>query len=190
MGVAEATFNSEEYKAPVRALLENNGYKKKMGVTGKIIIGVSVLAVLLIVFAIFAFVVPTLNKKAVTKDDFATIAENSGYVTIEDIELGNIEKETEEAIFAYDEEDDYQIEFYVFSDTDFAKRLFEVNSNNFMNESNKSSSGTHSPNYESCCVKTDGSYRYVARIENTLLYIDVYKKHTDEVKEFVKKLGY
>ena len=45
-------------------------------------------------------------------------------------------------------------------------------------------------NFESYTLKTNGYYKYVARIDNTLIYANVKEKYENNAKEFIKKLGY
>ena len=191
VGVINNTFYSEEYKKPVRALLKESGCKKKMGATGKLMIGATIFAVLVIAIAIFAFVIPTLQKEALSPEKFATAAEDFGYTVITDADKEQLPDEFTDGIIALDKEDDYQIDFFVLKDSDYATRYFDLMAREFESlRGNGSKSTTNAPNYQKCTVKTGGSYMCVVRIDNTLLCIDAPKKCADEIKEFIKKIGY
>ncbi len=47
IGIVSFTFNSEEYKKPVKELMKNSGYKKKAWPIGKYIIGATICFVIL-----------------------------------------------------------------------------------------------------------------------------------------------
>ncbi len=88
--------------------------------------------------------------------------------------------------------DDYQIEFYVFSDNDSAASVMEQNRSMF--EENKVSAANqinkNLGNYSFFSLQSDGVYRMVARIDNTMLYAVVDESHKDEIVEIIKELGY
>jgi len=39
-------------------------------------------------------------------------------------------------------------------------------------------------------LKTNGEYKVVSRIEDTVIYVDVDEKYEDDVKEILKEIGY
>ena len=45
-------------------------------------------------------------------------------------------------------------------------------------------------NYATVSMTFDGKYKYLCRVDKTLLRIDTDEEHKDEAKELVKKLGY
>lgn len=192
-GIIDVSFNSEEYKTPVRNLLKNLGYKKKMGILGKIIIGASVFAISAIIAAVI-LLVNLNNKKPVSAKEFESIAKSNGYIVGIDDQLENSYDYIENVRIAIDTEDNYQIDLYILTDDEYAKEIFENNKAMLddvaKEEGNSSYRETSSSKYDGYSATTSESYLYVARIENTVVYANVNIEHQDEVQEFIKELGY
>jgi hypothetical protein len=91
-------------------------------------------------------------------------------------------------------ENSYQIEFFDFTDVDHAVSSYDTNKAKFKKEVEDSSSSsyveTNIGNYSVYTTTVNGKYKYICRVDNTLLYIDVDEKYKDEVKDIVKELGY
>ena len=197
VGAIDATFNSEEYKAPVRSLLKDSGYVKKKGAAGKIIIG----AVAFLVIAIVAVVVllsTILNKysdkKPISVDDFESTAKEYGYILGKDEEFLKENPDVEDILIALDKENEYQIEFIVLEDKDTAKETFAFNKENLKELASESSSNISSSvnasKYSMYSVSTSDMYLYVARIDNTVVFATIDIEYKDKVKEFIKEIGY
>lgn len=88
--------------------------------------------------------------------------------------------------------DDYQIEFYVFTDKDSAVSVMEQNRSVFEETGGNTASTItkNLSNYSFFSLQSDGMYRMVAQIDNTLLYAVVEENHKSEIVELVKELGY
>lgn len=87
---------------------------------------------------------------------------------------------------------EYEIEFYVLDTVEEAKKMFESNKNTF--EHKKLNKATivkkNVSNYNFFSISDGDLYRYICRVENTLVYVDTTKKYKNEVKDMIKKLGY
>ena len=87
---------------------------------------------------------------------------------------------------------DYQIEFFVLNTETDAKDMFKDNKKKF--ESSKSGTYAQSNisllNYSMYTLESGGYYMYISRIDNTVLYTKVNSKYKDDVKLFIKKIGY
>ena len=61
-------------------------------------------------------------------------------------------------------------------------------------EAKKANSSTETSaemgNYDSYGLTTGGFYMYVARVENTLIYLDVEEEFKEDAKAFVEEFGY
>ena len=58
-------------------------------------------------------------------------------------------------------------------------------------KTNASASATVSMNnYATYSLTTNGKYKYLSRIDNTLVYIDVDESYKDIVKDIMKEIGY
>lgn len=130
------------------------------------------------------------DKEAIDGDDFAEFMEDEGF-DVEDITSQYDDFDgVEEVIIAYN--DDYQIEFYVVETVDQAKNAYSQNKETF--EEEKSSSSSHVEvslaNYSKFTQKSDGTFSVISRIENTFIYLETDDKYEDEIKDYLKELGY
>jgi len=88
--------------------------------------------------------------------------------------------------------EDYQIEFYVFSDSESAASVFEQNRSVFEEKSEEKGIQItkNLSNYSFFSMQEGGVYRLVARIDNTMLYVVADDVHKKEIVELIKELGY
>ena len=113
-----------------------------------------------------------------------------------DFEVGEVTDQFEDADIEVEEAyvavgDDYQIEFYTFEDEENAEMFFKVNKAKFDEDSASSRVSLNGKNFTSFSITTDGEYRFVERVDETVIYLDVDEEYKDEVKELVKEeLGY
>ena len=131
-----------------------------------------------------------LNKNAKTTDDFIKFGEEKNLKVENVIEQFSGSDYIKEVYIAGN--DKWQVEFYVLSDIETAKKMFTTNASKF--ESKKAHVSMESNislgNYDSYGLTTGGAYMYVARIDNTLIYLDVDDDYKDDIKEFVKEFDY
>ena len=158
------------------------------------------LVVVLIVVLIIAVVITSgvylvakflnVEKEAITAKKFISIMEEQDFLVGEVTEqFEGADIEVEEAYVAVG--DDYQIEFYTFEDEKTAEMFFKVNKAKFDEDSASSRFSLNGKNFNSFSITTDGEYRFVERVDETVIYLDVDEEYKDEVKELVKEeLGY
>ena len=148
-----------------------------------------------IVFGVLCFLMLFLvtgcgKKTVITTSEFISKAEKAGYQTTDITAQYSSYEYVKEATIA--KNDNYQVEFYVIDGEDKAKGMFDTNKADF--ENSKGSSSSYSTvnlaNYSTYALTSSGKYKYIARVDSTLLYIDVDEKYKDDVKKFVKELGY
>lgn len=86
----------------------------------------------------------------------------------------------------------YQIEFYELENVEKAIDMYEYNKNIF--ESQKVNSSVYSTvsknNFNVYSLSTNGQYKYLSRVDNTLLFINVSDAYEEIVKNLTKELGY
>jgi len=89
-------------------------------------------------------------------------------------------------------DDDYQIEFYELSNEENAIDMYATNKIRFETSKGNSSAVTNFDfkNYSKYTLTTNGKYKVLSRIDNTLIYIDVDKDYKDIVKDLLKEIGY
>jgi len=158
------------------------------------------LVVVLIVVLLIAAVISTgvylvvkfvnVEKEVLTAKEFISIMEEQDFLVGEVTDqFEDADIEVEEAYVAVG--DDYQIEFYTFEDEENAEMFFKVNKAKFDEDSASSRVSFNGKNFTSFSITTDGEYRFVERVDETVIYLDVDEEYKDEVKELVKEeLGY
>lgn len=139
------------------------------------------------------------GKKAITAEEFAEIAEKEG-LTFYDITADvhtppNTLKSASKAVL---EEEGYQghpmtVIFYVAENEKKASGLYGSHKNGlvFFEDGAESKSEKSFKNGESYSLTSGESYSYICRIDNTFLEASFNKaEEEDDVKSFIKKLGY
>jgi len=98
----------------------------------------------------------------------------------------------EQVYLAISKDSSYQIEFYELSDNDYAMAFFNNNKEIFEDSKSSSTSETSVSigNNNKYTLTTDGSYKVVSRIDNTVIYVNVYKDYKETVKDILDELGY
>lgn len=154
-----------------------------------IIIGIIVIVLVGIVLVVFN----TLNKEKtpISANTFNTTMESKGYImtdtTSQFAQYGNYMSKSYAA-----QKTGYQIEFYELSSEENAISMYNTNKTKFESQkSNDSASAIASMNnYATYSLTTNGKYKYLSRIDNTLVYIDVDESYKDVVKDIMKEIGY
>ena len=86
----------------------------------------------------------------------------------------------------------FQIEFFDLSNEENAIGTFNTNKNNF-EASKENSSTSYSVNlkdYSVYSVKTGGKFKYVSRVKDTVIYLNIDAEYQEEVEAVLKELGY
>lgn len=131
------------------------------------------------------------TKKSIDVEQFTKIAKDKGYEVVDVTEqyasFGYIKSGT-----VATDNYNWQVEFYILEDEVGAKNMFESNKTKFKKE--KGNSNTYSEvnlkNYSTYTLKTNNKYKYLSRVDSTLIYCDVDAKYEKEAKAFIKELGY
>lgn len=146
---------------------------------------------LILIIATFYGIYRINSFKTISKEKYTKIMKKS------DLEVYDVtdqfgEDYVESATIAYNKKVNYQIEFIVFSDTDYAKNAFNINKNTFLkiktNDDNELSLSNEKISYYG--ITTNDKYMYVSRRKNTLIYLSVDGSVKTEVQNLVTKLGY
>ena len=130
-----------------------------------------------------------ISKKSITGDKFVEIMEDNGF-KVSDVkyQFKNADVKVKEAYVA--QKDEYQIEFYTLKDEDDADLFFRINREKFDTDSAKTKVELSGKNYASFNVEANGKYKFLERIDETVIYINVDKEFKSDVKDMVKTLGY
>ena len=153
-----------------------------------------VLVIVAVIVIGVGILIASLNKEkvAITPNTYKTTMESKGYVvsdvTSQFAQYGDYISKG----YVAQKGTDYQIEFYELSNLDNATNFYNTNKTKFeLQKGNASGSYTASmKNYSIYSITTNGKYKYVSRVDNTVIYIDVDEKYQDDVKSVIKELGY
>lgn len=157
----------------------------------KALIIIGIIVVVLVGIVLIAFNALNKEKTPISADTFNTTMEGKGYVmtdsTSQFAQYGSLMTKSYIA-----QKGGYQIEFYELSSEENAISMYNTNKAKF--ESQKANTSTSSTvsmnNYATYSLTTNGKYKYVSRIDNTLVYVDVDETYKDTVKDIIKEIGY
>ena len=130
-----------------------------------------------------------ISKESITGEKFVEIMEDNDF-KVSDVkyQFKNSDVKIKEAYVA--KKDEYQIEFYTFEDVDDADYFFRINKEKFDSNSAKTRVDLNGKNYASFNIEANGKYKFLERIDETVIYINVDREYKDNVKDMVKILGY
>ena len=131
------------------------------------------------------------TKKAITTDQFKKIAESKGLYAVDVKEQFKDFSFIKEATVAASQEG-WQIEFYVLSDKDQAKSMYNKNLKTFQDYKGNGSKElkTEIGNYNKYTLETKDYYRLLTRVDSTFLYVEVPVVVKDKVNDVIDELGY
>ena len=151
--------------------------------------GKHLIGILSLVLAISLMLCSCGSKTALTKDTFISNATSYG---LETSDAGVSADGLVSGTVAYKAEGNnaaWQAEFYVLNSEDRAKEMFENNKANFESGSGSQSSASVG-NYSTYEKTGDGKFKYLCRVDATLLYIDINEAYKEAAKGFIKQIGY
>lgn len=86
----------------------------------------------------------------------------------------------------------YQIEFFDLNSSENATKVFNGNKSIFDQDKSalSTSSSINLSNFSSYTLKTGGKFKYISKIDDTMLYLNVDEEYEEEVKLILEGLGY
>jgi len=154
-----------------------------------LIIGIIIVALAAIGFVGFNML--NKEKTPITADTFNFTMQSKGYIMTDSTwQFAQYENYMTKSYIA--QKAGYQIEFYELSSVENAIDMYNTNKLIFeLQETDASVSTTASmKNYSKYSLSTNGKYKYLSRIDNTFIYVDVDESYKDTVKDLMKELGY
>ena len=158
----------------------------------KIILGTIAILIFIILMSIISTCISLAKgKKPITTSEFISIMENNGYSVI-DTKSQNVEDYIKKSSKAISNREEYQIEFYEFSNVAYATQFYNNNVIKLMEDRNKSFTETNrgGKNFSKYILSTDEYYSIVSRIDNTVIYLNVNLQYNSEITSVLDKLGY
>jgi len=153
---------------------------------------IGIIAVLITMVLLIVLTGCSTNKTAIAISDFEEKMKGKGY-TIQDATQQFSEYDYVKRVsLALSDDLSYQIEFYELADEDSAVSFFNNNKAIFENSKGSGSSETSTSmgNNSKYTLTTNGKYKVVSRIDNTVIYLNVDEEYKDTVKDLLEELGY
>lgn len=134
----------------------------------------------------------TKDKDLITAQEFTITMKGKGYVVADVKDQFSNYDYISNAYVAVKGDYSYQIEFYETTDESSAVSFYNNNKSIF--ESSKSSVSSENSkdlkNSSKYSLQSNGEYKVVSRIGNTVIYLNVDKDYKDEVDKILDELGY
>ena len=162
--------------------------------TEKIALAIAIILIILMVSGIIGGIFlfkkfVHITKESITADKFISIMEDNDFNVVDVTnQFKNADVYVKEGYVA--KKDNYQIEFYTFKNVDDADTFFRINREKFDTNSAKTRVEFSGRNYSSFNVETNGKYKFLERIDKTVIYINADDDYKSDVKDAVKELGY
>lgn len=154
---------------------------------------IAIIAVTIVV-AIIGVIFVNLNKEknSITASNFYTIMSQKEYSVQDASSQFSGYDYVKQAYIAISKDYNYQIEFYELLDDAYATSFYNNNKSIFEASKGNASSETSVglKNYSKYTLSSNGKYRVVSRIDNTVIYVDVDDNYEDTVKALLDELGY
>ena len=150
---------------------------------------ITIVVVAMIIIAIVCFAIMQSGKKTITMEQFEEKAKENGY-KIADIQNDITKKEEiTNAKLAISEDYSYFISFYILKDNESAINFYKEQKEEFAKTKQEENEPVEkkSKSYEEYSLKSNGKYRYLSRIENTIVQLNVNESEEQKVKEFLEK---
>lgn len=132
------------------------------------------------------------EKKAIDYSKFNEIMTKEDYMIINVKDQFSDYDYIEGAYIAIDPNSNFQIEFYELSNAEYGLDFYNINKEVFQATESSSSTYTNvdTTNYNKYTLVNNESYKVISRIDNTIIYVDTFKKYSSNIKSILKKLGY
>lgn len=133
------------------------------------------------------------NKTAINVNTFISTMESQDFYIKDVTDQYAAYEFFTDATLAVNPTNEYQIEFYTFTDEEGAKNSYDTTKQNQYDPLEDSSSSNVSVdvnNYSKCSFTTATIYFYMCRIDNTMVYVKAPASYKKEIQKIIDKLGY
>ncbi len=145
----------------------------------------------IIVFILCLFLLVGCTKEIVTLNEFVEVATFNGYIITSSMD--NYEKYNyiDNVVYAINREEAYFIQFIEIKDIEYAKKFFEYNRDDILQNKkyNSYSKSYENTNYSLYHLETDEDYRLVIRSMNNIIYVDAPINYINEIESFLQELN-
>ena len=165
-------------------------YRKEKIIMKKIIKPIIMIILIIFIILCIRFVVLNQAKTSITPDEFSQTMQDKGFSIVDltnDYESYNYVDQTFVAI-----NENFQMEYYSLKDDASAKEFYNTLKENFKSSEEQSASEKNQnyTYYSKYTLSSDGKYKKISRINNTIITIDIVPDYKDEVTAILDELGY
>ena len=160
-----------------------------------IIITIIVVAIAIIIIIATLLIMSNIfnkEKTPISASDFYTIMNQKGY-NVQEAKNQVLEYDYIKQVYiAISEDYSYQIEFYEMTDDISAVNFYNNNKAIFESSKGDISTGTNVDfnNYSEYTLSSNGKYKVISRVGNTVIYINADDNYKDNVKAILNEIGY
>lgn len=132
------------------------------------------------------------KKNPISADEFCDKLESKSFTVSDSTSEYASNNEVVESYAAISPDYGYQIEFLIIDSDSNAKAMFETNKSKFEKDKDNLSVTTNLSfsTYEKYTIQSNGKYKVVSRINNTLLYVNANLEYKDEIQSILEEIGY
>lgn len=130
------------------------------------------------------------NKVKLSLSEFKEKMESNDFIVMNASALFPTQEHVEGIYIA--QKDEYQIEFFDLNSSENATKMFNSNKSIFDQDKSEfsTSSSINLGNFSSYTLKTGGKFKYISKIDDTMIYLNVDEVYEEEVKLILEGLGY
>lgn len=132
------------------------------------------------------------NNNAINAEDFVDLMEQNEYQTTNVKSQFTDYPQIKNVFIAQNNDMTYQIEYYEFTNDDYAKRFFISNRDIFKKTKDKIKARTQNDydNYQKYTQTTEKAYSLIVRLDNTAIYANVKPEYEEDLDKVISLLGY
>ena len=127
-----------------------------------------------------------------TASEFVTSMQSKGYIAQDAKSQFEEYEYIKQAYIASTRDYSYQIEFYQFSDENYAVMFYNTNKSIFEAEKNSEAveKKIKGKNYLKYTLNSNGKYMLLSQIDNTVIYVEEDDENKGAINKIIKELGY
>lgn len=185
------TVSKKPMKKNIKKKSKKSSKRSKQIMKARLILFALILIIAIIIVTIVVSI-STKGKDPISSENFKTIMEENGYIVQDAIEQFANYDYIKSVYIAADKDLNYQIEFYVIEDDESAIQFFNNNKSIFEDSKGEVITET-SADVKNCSrytLNTNNLYKFISRINNTVVYINANDKYMNDLQTIIEKLNY
>lgn len=131
------------------------------------------------------------KKETITSDKFISTFKEYGFIVKNNISEYEKYDYMQETYIAASKDLSYQIEFFVFVDSEYAQKFYIINKDELaLNSFQAMVNEKNGSNYHRYEIMNDSNYALISQIDNTIIYVNTSEYYQEELQDFIQDIGY